>query len=108
MNLLKLVHLGPFSKHTPHTSIQTSSLEAPIVPVQANSFSMAFILRVFHLYICWILNLNICSFLVAKGELIGAFGLTEPNHGSDPGNMETRAKYEKSSNCYILNGTKSW
>lgn len=29
---------------------------------------------------------------LAKGELIGAFGLTEPNHGSDPAGMETRAK----------------
>ena len=29
---------------------------------------------------------------LATGELIGCFGLTEPNHGSDPGSMETRAK----------------
>src|SRR5215470_9290733 len=29
---------------------------------------------------------------MAKGKLIGAFGLTEPNHGSDPGSMETFAK----------------
>jgi glutaryl-CoA dehydrogenase len=43
---------------------------------------------------------------LAKGDLIGCFGLTEPNHGSDPGGMETRAK--KSGDHYILNGTKTW
>jgi glutaryl-CoA dehydrogenase len=45
---------------------------------------------------------------LATGELIGAFGLTEPNHGSDPGSMETRAKYNPTSKTYTLNGTKSW
>lgn len=45
---------------------------------------------------------------LAKGSLIGAFGLTEPNHGSDPGGMETRAKYDAQSKTYTLNGTKSW
>merc|ERR1712002_1399417 len=34
---------------------------------------------------------------LATGELVGCFGLTEPNHGSDPGHMETRAKYEAGS-----------
>ena len=43
---------------------------------------------------------------VAKGELIGAFGLTEPNHGSDPGSMETKAV--RKGNSFILNGSKSW
>jgi glutaryl-CoA dehydrogenase len=43
---------------------------------------------------------------LAKGEKIGAFGLTEPNHGSDPAGMETRAK--KVGNKYILNGSKTW
>jgi len=43
---------------------------------------------------------------LAKGEIVGAFGLTEPNHGSDPGNMETRAK--KVADGYILNGSKTW
>ncbi len=47
-------------------------------------------------------------FSIAKGELIGAFGLTEPNHGSDPGGMETRARYNPSDKTYTLNGTKSW
>ena len=42
----------------------------------------------------------------AKGELIGAFGLTEPNHGSDPGSMETKAV--RKGNSFVLNGTKSW
>lgn len=45
---------------------------------------------------------------LAKGDLIGCFGLTEPNHGSDPGGMETRAKWDENKKCYILNGTKSW
>jgi glutaryl-CoA dehydrogenase len=43
---------------------------------------------------------------LGKGELIGCFGITEPNHGSDPGSMETRA--EKRDGVYILNGTKTW
>jgi glutaryl-CoA dehydrogenase len=43
---------------------------------------------------------------MATGELIGCFGLTEPNHGSDPSNMLTKA--EKVNNGYILNGSKAW
>lgn len=46
--------------------------------------------------------------LLAKGELIGCFGLTEPNHGSDPGGMETKAKYDAATKTYILNGSKTW
>ncbi|EDO48140.1 predicted protein [Nematostella vectensis] len=45
---------------------------------------------------------------LGRGEIVGSFGLTEPNHGSDPGSMETKAKYNKSSNTYILNGAKTW
>lgn len=45
---------------------------------------------------------------LARGELIGCFGLTEPNHGSDPSGMETRAKYNPAGKSYILNGSKSW
>nr|XP_036878488.1 glutaryl-CoA dehydrogenase, mitochondrial isoform X3 [Manis javanica] len=44
----------------------------------------------------------------AKGELLGCFGLTEPNYGSDPGSMETRARHNPSSRSYTLNGTKTW
>jgi len=43
---------------------------------------------------------------LAKGEWIGCFGLTEPNHGSDPGSMQTRAK--KAQGGYSLTGTKTW
>ncbi|NPA67208.1 MAG: acyl-CoA dehydrogenase [Chlorobi bacterium] len=43
---------------------------------------------------------------LATGELIGAFGLTEPNHGSDPGSMET--KIIKKKGYYLLNGSKMW
>ena len=43
---------------------------------------------------------------LARGELIGCFGLTEPNHGSDPGSMETRAR--KVDGGYLLNGSKMW
>uniref|UniRef100_S4R7F1 Glutaryl-CoA dehydrogenase, mitochondrial n=1 Tax=Petromyzon marinus TaxID=7757 RepID=S4R7F1_PETMA len=45
---------------------------------------------------------------LAKGEIVGCFGLTEPNHGSDPGGMETRARYNASGNTYTLTGTKTW
>jgi glutaryl-CoA dehydrogenase len=43
---------------------------------------------------------------MAKGEMIGCFGLTEPDFGSNPGGMITRAK--KDGNDYILNGAKMW
>ncbi|EIW71526.1 hypothetical protein TREMEDRAFT_60452 [Tremella mesenterica DSM 1558] len=43
---------------------------------------------------------------LAKGEMIGCFGLTEPNHGSDPSSMETTAK--KTSDGWVLNGSKTW
>lgn len=45
---------------------------------------------------------------LATGELIGAFGLTEPNHGSDPASMETTAVYDSGTGEYVLNGTKTW
>ena len=43
---------------------------------------------------------------LASGEWVGCFGLTEPDHGSDPGSMISRA--EKTSNGYLLNGAKMW
>lgn len=43
---------------------------------------------------------------LATGEWIGAFGLTEPNHGSDPSGMETHAKTVPGG--YLLNGSKTW
>ena len=43
---------------------------------------------------------------LAKGELVGCFGLTEPDAGSDPGGMRTRA--EKTAHGYRLTGTKMW
>ncbi|KAJ7821145.1 acyl-CoA dehydrogenase NM domain-like protein [Mycena olivaceomarginata] len=43
---------------------------------------------------------------LATGEIIGAFGLTEPNHGSDPAGMETTA--EETDGGYIINGSKTW
>lgn len=46
--------------------------------------------------------------LSARGEIVGAFGLTEPNHGSDPGGMETKAKYNPTGDTYTLNGAKTW
>jgi glutaryl-CoA dehydrogenase len=43
---------------------------------------------------------------LASGELIGCFGLTEPNHGSDPGSMESRARAVDGG--FVLNGAKTW
>ena len=43
---------------------------------------------------------------MARGELIGCFGLTEPDSGSDPASMKTRARRDGSD--WILNGTKMW
>src|SRR2546427_6007255 len=43
---------------------------------------------------------------LARGEKVGCFGLTEPDHGSDPGSMKTRAC--RQGDGYVLNGTKLW
>jgi glutaryl-CoA dehydrogenase len=43
---------------------------------------------------------------LATGERVGCFGLTEPNHGSDPGSMQTRAR--KIADGYVLHGSKMW
>ncbi len=43
---------------------------------------------------------------MARGELIGCFGLTEPDHGSDPGGMTTTARRDGAG--FLLNGTKLW
>ncbi|MCB1804279.1 MAG: acyl-CoA dehydrogenase family protein, partial [Candidatus Competibacteraceae bacterium] len=43
---------------------------------------------------------------LASGEWVGCFGLTEPDHGSDPGGMKTRAR--KTDGGYVLNGAKMW
>jgi len=43
---------------------------------------------------------------LASGELIGCFGLTEPNHGSNPAGMETR--FKDMGDHYLLNGAKLW
>ncbi|KAL6250138.1 hypothetical protein RBB50_002439 [Rhinocladiella similis] len=46
---------------------------------------------------------------LGKGQLIGCFGLTEPNHGSDPGSMETTAKpHPSKEGYYSLSGSKTW
>lgn len=46
---------------------------------------------------------------MAKGKLLGCFGLTEPNHGSDPGSMETTAKpHPSKKGYYVLSGSKTW
>jgi hypothetical protein len=54
--------------------------------------------------VCCVIEI-LCS-CAAKGNLIGCFGLTEPDHGSDPAGMETRAV--SNGDHFILNGTKSW
>jgi glutaryl-CoA dehydrogenase len=43
---------------------------------------------------------------LASGEFMGCFGLTEPNHGSNPGGMET--KFKDMGDHYLLNGAKLW
>ena len=45
---------------------------------------------------------------LGTGEKIGCFGLTEPNHGSDPNGMETTATFDPGTNEFILNGSKNW
>ena len=43
---------------------------------------------------------------LVKGNLVGCFGLTESEAGSDPGSMKTT--YEEKKDCFVLNGTKNW
>ncbi|MHB8293209.1 MAG: acyl-CoA dehydrogenase family protein, partial [Acidimicrobiales bacterium] len=43
---------------------------------------------------------------MAAGEAIGCFGLTEPDHGSDPASMSTRAK--RAGSGFVISGTKTW
>lgn len=45
---------------------------------------------------------------LAAGNMVGCFGLTEPNHGSDPSSMETRSRYDAGTNEFVLNGSKNW
>ena len=45
---------------------------------------------------------------MARGEIIGAFGLTEPNSGSDPGSMRTHARQREAGGDYFLSGQKFW
>ena len=44
---------------------------------------------------------------LATGEIVGCFGLTEPDHGSDPGSMKSRAE-RKGNDTFVLTGTKTW
>jgi alkylation response protein AidB-like acyl-CoA dehydrogenase len=45
---------------------------------------------------------------VASGKAVGCYGLTEPQSGSDAGNMRTRAVLSKDGSHYVINGKKSW
>ncbi|MBA3546105.1 MAG: acyl-CoA dehydrogenase family protein [Nannocystis sp.] len=45
---------------------------------------------------------------MARGQIIGAFGLTEPNSGSDPGSMRTHARQREAGGDYFLSGQKFW
>ena len=51
-------------------------------------------------------SLGLFLTFLAKGDLIGCFGLTESDAGSDPSSMKTNS-VEKD-DCYILNGSKTW
>ena len=45
---------------------------------------------------------------LASGALVGCFGLTEPDAGSDPAGMKTTAVYQKADDTYRINGSKTW
>ncbi|POY70286.1 hypothetical protein BMF94_6712 [Rhodotorula taiwanensis] len=45
---------------------------------------------------------------LAKGEIVGCFGLTEPDHGSDPAGMTTEAREAPGGGGYLLSGAKTW
>ncbi len=45
---------------------------------------------------------------LASGEKVGCFGLTEPDHGSDPSGMKTRATWDADAKEWVLTGSKTW
>jgi len=45
---------------------------------------------------------------LGEGEAVGCFGLTEPEHGSNPSSMETHAERDATGDGYVLNGSKTW
>jgi len=45
---------------------------------------------------------------LATGEKVGCFGLTEPNHGSDPSGMATKAEWDGDAHEWVLSGSKTW
>lgn len=69
-------------------SVQISLVESPILRYGTEEQKMKYLPR------------------LASGEIIGCFGLTEPNAGSDAGNQQTTAKLD--GDHYILNGQKTW
>ncbi|MGH6899769.1 MAG: acyl-CoA dehydrogenase [Geminicoccaceae bacterium] len=69
-------------------SVQSSLVMAPIYEFGSDAQREAFLPR------------------LARGEIVGCFGLTEPDHGSDPGSMTTRAR--KAPGGFRLSGAKTW
>jgi glutaryl-CoA dehydrogenase len=69
-------------------SVQSSLVMAPIYDFGSEEQRQAYLPR------------------LAKGEIVGCFGLTEPDHGSDPGSMSTRAR--KAEGGWRLSGAKTW
>jgi glutaryl-CoA dehydrogenase len=69
-------------------SVQSSLVMGPIYEFGSEAQRQAFLPR------------------LATGEIVGCFGLTEPDHGSDPGSMVTRAR--KATGGYRLRGAKTW
>ena len=61
----------------------------------------------FELFVFHRLVLHVHLPELAAGNLVGCFGLTEPNHGSAPGSMETRAR-RTGNGTFVLNGSKNW
>ena len=45
---------------------------------------------------------------LGRGEAVGCFGLTEPEHGSNPAGMDTHAEADRDGDGYVLNGAKTW
>jgi glutaryl-CoA dehydrogenase len=45
---------------------------------------------------------------LGEGEAVGCFGLTEPEHGSNPSAMETSAEYDPDAEGYVVDGSKTW
>lgn len=113
----KMAELGVFGAHVPEelggTALPDVAYGLMMLGLEAADSSLRSSASVQNALVCYPINhygnlQQKQQYLprLAAGELIGAFGLTEPDHGSDPGGMITKAV--RTANGYTLTGAKQW